>query len=71
MKSLKSFLSLISGFALLAFLYQLFKSHKTGTSFPKASEKAAAEKDVAEIKEEIKQLDEKVYSDEEILKKFQ
>lgn len=70
---IKSFLSLISGFALLAFLFHLFRSStKTGTlpPFPKAAEKAAAEVAVKELKKEIEEVGGKTYTDAEIEKKF-
>lgn len=64
--------SIISGFALVLYLYRLFstKSSSGENSFPKAAEKAAAEKEVKEIKEEIKELEQKTYSDEDIKKLF-
>lgn len=72
MKSLKSFLLLISGISALIFIYRLIKGGNVPVldSFPKAAEKAVAEKEVSQIKDEIKKLEQKNYSDEEILKKF-
>lgn len=69
MKKALSILSLISGISLLIYLYRLFSSSApVSQSFSKAAEKAAAEKGVKELKEEVKALDEKVYSEEEIKK---
>ena len=72
MKNLKYFLSLVSGVALIAFLYNLFKTGPAldTSSFPQKAEKEEAEKKVGEIKEEIKELEQASYTDEEIAKKF-
>lgn len=71
MKHIKTFLSIISGFALLAFLYKLFTSKApVKDDFPLADEKKAAEKEVLGLKEEITELEKKSYSDEEIEKRF-
>lgn len=72
MKSLKTFLSLISGLALITFLYKLFsaKSAEDSSSFPQAAEKAAVVEEVSQFKEEIKKLEQASYTDEEIVKKF-
>lgn len=71
MKNFKYILSIISGAALIAFLYRLFKTEPAlETSFPQKAEKEEVEKKVGEIKEEIKELEQKTYTDEEIEKKF-
>lgn len=72
MKNLKNALLTISGIGLLIYLYKLFTSSPPAmTPFPQAAEKAVAEKEVSQLKEEIEELGQKEYSDEEILKKFQ
>jgi hypothetical protein len=73
MKKLKTILSIISGVALLVFLYKLFSTKSAPISlepFPQADEKKAVEADIKEEKKELEQLETKEYSDEEIEKKF-
>ncbi len=67
---IKNILAVISGFALLVFIYKLFSSNANSKAFPKAAEKAAAEKEVSQLKEEIEKLGQKEYSDADIEKKF-
>lgn len=71
MKKLKQFLAIISGFALILYLYKLFTSKPAPKDeFPLAEEKEEAEKEVSYIKNEIKELEQKEYSDDEIKKRF-
>lgn len=68
---LKTFLAIISGVAFIAFIIKLIKDKPLpDDEFPLADEKKAAEKDVAQIKEELEQLETKEYSDEEIENRF-
>lgn len=73
MKKTLSIISALSGITLLIYLYKLFTSGpvvSTPRAFPKAAEKAAAEKEVQVLKEEVKAVEGKTYSDEDIEKKF-
>lgn len=72
MKKLTNFLAIISGVALILYLYKLFTTPGPvlDSPFPQKAEKEEAEKKVEEIKEEIKELEQKTYTDEEIEKKF-
>jgi hypothetical protein len=68
----KSILAIISGVALILYVIRLLKPAPSISDgpFPKAAEKAAAEKAVEVAKEDIEKLGEKVYSDEDIEKRF-
>ena len=75
MKSLlakiKTFLAIISGVAFIVFIIRTLKDKPLpDDDFPLADEKRAAEKEVAQIKEELGQLEDKEYSDEDIEKRF-
>lgn len=72
MKKALSILSALSGITLLIYLYKLFSSAPLSSppAFPKEAEKAAAEKEVQVLKEEVKAVEGKTYSDEDIEKKF-
>ena len=72
MKKLKTILSIISGAALLAFLYKLFSTKSVPSSEPSpfADEKKAVQEDIEEQKKQLEELKTKEYSDEEIEKKF-
>lgn len=66
-----SFISIISGVAFLIYLYRTFKDVPVSTEkFPGAEEKKAAEKEVEQAKEDIKELEKKEYSDKEIEERF-
>ena len=71
MKKALSILSALSGITLLVYLYKLFSSAPVSSpAFPKAAEKAAALAEVSQLKDEVKELEQKNYSDEDIEKKF-
>lgn len=71
LNKLKTTLSIISGVAVIIYLYKLFSNGtKVADKFPKESEKKAAEKAVEELKDDVKELGDRKYSDAEIEEKF-
>lgn len=70
LNTIKSFLAIISGVAFILYLIRLFKDQPQVGEFPKAAEKAVAKKEVEQVKEELKDIEDKQYSDEEIEKRF-
>lgn len=68
---IKSFLLIISGVALVLYIIRIMKDVPLPDDiFPLAEEKKAAEKEVEQIKDDIKELEKKEYSDKEIEDKF-
>jgi hypothetical protein len=71
LSKLKTFFAIITGIAFIAFIIKVMKDKPLpDDEFPLSDEKKAAEKDVAQIKEEIKELEQKEYSDEDINERF-
>ncbi len=73
MTKIKNTLLALTGISALIYFYRLFtlpSSEMFKHEFPEKAEKAAAVKEVAHLKEEIKEVAAKEYSDEEIEKKF-
>jgi hypothetical protein len=65
------FISLISGIAFAIYLYRVFKDVPLNDDvFPLEAEKKAAEEEVSQVKEDLKDLEQKNYSDKEIEEKF-
>jgi len=66
-----TFLAAISGIAFIFYLYRIFKDVPlSDDTFPLSAEKIEAEKAVSAAKEELKEVDAKVFSDKEIEDRF-
>ena len=67
----KDYFLAFSGLGMIIYLFQLFTDKgETFEEFQKADDKKKAELRIVELKEEIAEIPEKKYSDDEIEKKF-
>lgn len=69
MNKIRNFFALISGITLLIYLYKLFGSKSHSPEFNDGAKKAA-QKAVEATKEELKKVEDKTYSDDEIKERF-
>lgn len=71
LSKLKTTLACITGVAAIIYFIKVFRDKPLpDDEFPQADEKKAAAEEVAQIKDEVKDLEKKEYSDEEIKERF-